>query len=416
MSWKTLRSLLLGLTIANVAACSSESASDEDETDGPSEDELRATLGTANLDPTKPARIILVGDASHLGDQPLHAALARGRRYREASPNDQVVLYLTDEVTANQAKRFGLNVVPADFAKMRGKAIVESLTHFKAIVSIDFVGHSSPFGISLDHASGDTNIKANTPNVDSLSQNFDRTRNPYVAFNGCNAGIEAARLLSIAWKVPISGAFTGSNFERLHTDGHWYADIDGQTPSKAFATTNDKAFKTPVDCSQGACYRLRPMNYPYNGYWGVFGRGLGHYKFFCAEDEATCKKGMAHAMLGFVSVRPLTLASSREDFEAVVLDYLCPTSADPETYARCAREIPRAAASGEGFTPFSNPDKVVECTLTSCDATIACRKDAAGEPQPHTCSIKAPPAPAQSHTTPNEYQLLMSGFDLIRTR
>lgn len=379
-----------------------------------SEDELRAVLGTQSLDPSKPARVLLVGDSAHLGDAPLEAALARARRYREVFPNDQIVIYLPDGDSTSTANGYGLKPVQADYAKMRGTAIAQSLLHFSKLVSVDFYGHSSPFGLSLDHTKGDTNLKSTTPNIGDLAAKFDRSRNPYATFNGCNAGIVAARELSAAWGIPVSGAFTGSNFERLHRDGHWYADSDGLTPSEDFVTTNAASYKTPVPCKEGACFRMRPMNYPYAGYYGRFGRGLGHYKFFCAfDDEATCAKGMAHALLGFPSVKPVSPSSPRADFEAVVLDYLCPTTADPQTFARCADALPKAAASGQGYTPFSDPSKVVECSMKSCDAEIACTRDADGNPQPGTCTIHAPPAPAESHTTPEEYKWFMRGFDLL---
>lgn len=102
----------------------------EDGTESGSEDELRAVLGTAELDPTKPARILLVGDSAHLGDAPLQSALARGRRYREEYPNDQVVVYMPDADSTAKANSYGLTPVRADYAKMRGAAIVESLRHF----------------------------------------------------------------------------------------------------------------------------------------------------------------------------------------------------------------------------------------------------------------------------------------------
>ncbi len=401
-------------SVAFAFGCSSTAGS---ETEEASEDELRAVLGTASLDPSKPARILLVGDSAKLGDAPLQSALARGRRYREEYPNDQVVVYMPDADTSAKAARYGLTPVSADYTKMRGTAIVESMRHFSAIVSIDFYGHSSPFGISLDHSKGDTNIKASTPNVAELASRFARDRNPYATFNGCNAGIVAASELSALWRVPISGAYTGSNFERLHRDGHWYADLEGQTPSKEFVTTNAASYRTPVPCGDGACYRLRPTNYPYSGYWGKFGRGLGHYKFFCNfEDEAACAKGMAHSLIAFPSVKPISFSSSREDFQSVLLDYLCPATASASTFETCAREIQAAAESGKGYTPYANPTKVVECSMKSCDAEILCRKDASGASMPGTCTVKAPPAATESRTTPEEYKWFLRGFDLLKAR
>ena len=394
-----------------MVGCAAAPAEDADETN----DELRAVLGAQSLDPNLPTRLLLIGDSAHLGDTPTESALARARRYKEAFPGDQVVLYLPDEATTASVKKYDdLKPVQADYSKMRSTQLVQSLTHFNKIVSIDFYGHSSPFALSLDHTSVDTNLRETTPNIGELTAKFDRSRNAFATFNGCNAGERAAQLLAVLWKIPVAGAFTGSQFERLHSDGHWYADIAGEKPTTgSFVTTNSSSYKSAVQCSEGACWRMRPMNYAYNGYYGKFDLGLGHYKFFCGSaDDTTCAKGMAESLLGFPSVKALgssLTAKDRADFEAVVLDYLCPTSEDPATFDQCVT----ALRGGAGFTPFSNPAKAASCDMHKCNAELTCKLRPDGNPVPGTCTLKGQ-ADTAGATTPEEYRWFMKGFDLLK--
>src|SRR5690348_1718658 len=87
-----LSSLLLA-----IPAC----ANHADAEDSGAEDELVATFDrTGRIDLTKTTRILLIGDSHHLADLPLWSATTRARRYAELHPDEQIVLFVTKDVSS----------------------------------------------------------------------------------------------------------------------------------------------------------------------------------------------------------------------------------------------------------------------------------------------------------------------------
>ena len=88
--------LVLGAT---ALGCSAEADGTDDP--GESEDNLVATFDKKGaIDLTKPSRILLVGDSDKLGNLPLFAATGKARRYAQLYPNDQIVLFVTQDAKA----------------------------------------------------------------------------------------------------------------------------------------------------------------------------------------------------------------------------------------------------------------------------------------------------------------------------
>ena len=233
-------------------ACASEVERDEADA---TEDQLVASFDkTGKIDVAKTTHILLVGDSDELGELPLYAASTRARRYAQLYPNDQIVLFVTKDVSSSTVARtsatvvrqepFGDAVALADLSRLTGPKLVAALDRFARIASIDFFGHSSPFGALLESSGDDRVLAPALPlNMAVLKDNFARDANPYVTFNGCNGAAHVAPELSRLWQLPVSGALTGSNFQELMSDGRWYFNDEGfSPPGMRKAAKNDRSF------------------------------------------------------------------------------------------------------------------------------------------------------------------------------
>ncbi len=397
-SWSLMTMLFVALA---AVACG---ASDADESES-SEDDLVATFDrSGRIDLAKTTHILLVGDSDELGAQPLRAATTRARRYAQLYPNDQVVLFITKDATDAQIAQtgatlvqqepFGSAVTLSDLTALRSDKLVAALARFQRIASLDFFGHSSPFGALLE-AEGDVrSLGPGMPgNLAALASRFARDRNPYVTLNGCNGGVSVAAALSKMWQLPVSGALTASNFEVLMNDGRWYPDDPKQiAPGLSRVSKNNRSFGPQLtpSCSSGACVRMKPQNAPY---WGVWSRpegfqfGINYYKFFCdyVDPNNTCAKGMATSLYAFPSVKPIDSRSSDADFTEVLADFFCSSSSDPTWFDTCKSGLLQAAATGAAFSPMKVSNAyTLECDFAKCQQKFRCDV-VGGVPQKHSC-------------------------------
>ena len=400
------RSFFAGLALLLpifAVACATEV--DGDEADA-TEDQLVATFDkTGKIDVTKTTHLLLVGDSDQLGELPLYAASTRARRYAQLHPNDQIVLFVTKDVSSSTVARtsatvvrqepFGNAVALADLSRLTGPKLVAALDRFSRIASIDFFGHSSPFGALLESSGDDRVLAPSLPlNMSVLKDNFARDTNPYVTFNGCNGAAHVAPELSRLWQLPVSGALTGSNFQELMSDGRWYFNDEGfSPPGTTRSPKNEKSFgpgSTP-SCGAGACVRMKPQDSPYRGVWASpdtgFQYGLGYYKFFCdyADPQSTCAKGMAESLYSFPSIKPIDKSASDADMKDVLADFFCSGSKDPAWFDGCKTGLFAAQASGAAFSPMrSQNDYTHECDFKSCQQKLRC-KVVDGTPQKKSC-------------------------------
>jgi hypothetical protein len=444
-SFFSVAALALLLPLASIA-CASEGGADADEPDA-TEDQLVATFDrTGKIDVAKTSHILLVGDSDELGELPLYAATTRARRYAQLYPNDQIVLFVTKDVTSTTVAQtsatvvrqepFGNNVALADLSRLTTTKLVAALDRFARIASIDFFGHSSPFGALLE-SSGDNRVLAPSMpgNMASLKDNFARDLNPYVTLNGCNGAAHVAPELSKLWEVPVSGALTGSNFQELMSDGRWYFNDEGFSPEGTQrAAKNDKSFgpaSTP-SCGAGACVRMKPQDSPYRGVWASpdtgFQYGLGYYKFFCdyADPQSTCARGMAASLYAFASIKPIDRAASDADVKEVLADFFCSGSKDPTWFDGCRTALFASAASGAAFSPMrSQNDYSHECDFKSCQQKLRC-KIVDGTAQKKSCvwvsaacrddqpADACRPKNAVKQTTNKEFARYLAGHALLR--
>jgi hypothetical protein len=444
------RSVFAGLALLLpilAVACAPEEAAD-DEADA-TEDQLVATFDkTGKIDVAKTTHILLVGDSDELGELPLYAASTRARRYAQLYPNDQIVLFVTKDVSSSTVARtsatvvtkepFGDSVALADLSRLTGPKLVQALDRFGRIASLDFFGHSSPFGALLESSGDDRVLAPALPlNMSVLKDNFARDTNPYVTLNGCNGAAHVAPELSKLWQLPVSGALTGSNFQELMSDGRWYFNDEGFSPAGTTrAAKNDKSFgaaSTP-SCGAGACVRMKPQDSPYRGVWASpatgFQYGLGYYKFFCdyADPQNTCAKGMAASLYAFASIKSIDKNAADTDVKDVLADFFCSGSSDPAWFDGCKTNLLAAAASGAAFSPMrSQNDYSHECDFKSCQQKLRC-KVVDGTPQKKSCvwvsaacrddqsAESCRPKNAVKQTTNKELARYLEGHKLLRGR
>ncbi len=369
------------------------------------------------LDRARTTHILAIGYSHGQGDQFARAALSRALRYREAFPERQIVVLGSPETGSSSdaalLRSFGLEIIEEEggFSDTR---LLERMSEFQAIASFDFFGHSSPWAVGLDSTEARLGTSTSEAKLVAVRSHF--TRDAYATLNGCNAGYFFGPALSKLWKIPVSAALTGSNFQELHVDGKFYFNDDGVHPAGPWASSNARSYRTEKSCDEGACYRMKPENTPYNGYWGDFsGGGLGFYEFFCNYPEAdqTCRRTMALSLYGFPSVEPADASSTRAGFERVVFDYLCPNDVTGERGASCRAGIAGAVAAGSlVYSSFrGNP---LECADSGCTFELDCARDSSGTPTPGTCTSSAP-RNAASTSLVRTYKRLMEGYDEIHT-
>lgn len=446
MSFRNIACLAaLALTTSLALGCSAEADVPVDDGSGDSQDNLVATFDKSGaIDLTKPTRILLVGDSDKLGELPLWAATGRARRYAQLYPNDQVVLFTTQDVSTADVTQVGAqavkeepfgNVKLTDLSRLSTDKLVAALDRFKKIASLDFFGHSSPFGALLE-ASGDKR-SLEPGNMGVLADNFDRSRDPYVTLNGCNGGVSVAAQMSKVLKLPVSGALTGSNFQELMNDGKFYIGDDGFFPAGLRrASVNDRSFgaDTRASCARGACVRMKPQDAPYRGVWANpetgFQYTLSYYKFFCNYDDPTktCERGMARSLYGFLTEKPVDARSSDADFKLALADWFCTRSTDPAWFDQCKASLESAVAEDKPFTPQRTAkDFAIECDRTGCNSQQEFRCTlVGGVPQKKTCvwvqkgcaADKKPDACRAPNTNPRttvtEYKAYLAGQKLLR--
>lgn len=381
-----------------------------------SDEGVVAVLGAAGIDTTRTTHLLVIGYSHGQGTQFAQAAMARAYRYRELYPDHQVVFFGAVEsggsrTDADVMAELGAKVISDDpDEKFYDETLLLRMQAFESLASFDFYGHSSPWAIGVE-STGPRLATGSTVDLTAVRGSF--TSDAYATLNGCNAGRELAPVLSEAWQIPVSGALTGSNFQALHTNGKWYVNDPGRAPSTEWASANGQSYTTSLSCSKGACLRLKPEDAPYHGYWGNFDGGLGHYQFFCNDDngEVECARRMALSLVASVSVHPLSLSSSREEFEDVVLDWLCPNDASSARFDACKTELREAALTARGYSSFRGIP--LECTDAGCDCNMVCEATSSGDPKPGTCSDDVSVA-EEPMAQVGEYRRYMAGFDVLR--
>ncbi|MCB0411118.1 MAG: hypothetical protein KDD22_01245, partial [Bdellovibrionales bacterium] len=227
------------------------------------------------------------------------------------------------------------------------------------------------------------------------------------------SGWAMAQRLAKLWNIAVAGTFTESQFELLHSDGHFYAGDVRFAPNKKWAIRNEDLGS---NCSLYGCTRMRPNNKSYQGWWGVFdGAFVSHFKFFCPLKVHECQKRMALSLYGFLSENSLRPDSTLEEFSVVAKEYLCPVSKDRNITEECfegldeletdVSKVEPGANLGDRSIEYNQNGEQLYCTLHGCFANIECDTT----DKTHTCEI-TDQSSKRSRTLAWEYWHLINGY------
>ncbi len=363
----------------------------------------------------KPTRILIAGRGDELGTQFQEVARGKAKKYLEQFPGQQIILLASEEPGIDNIsllRKWDFFLQRNYHSTFDGRVFVDEVEKFKKIASIDIFSHSSAqFGIHLD---GKTHrLTTTTENLDRLIGHF--MTNAYVILHGCNAGFNLAPFLSTMWGVPVAGALTSTNFQKLHSDGQFYLTEEGFYPSSDWAKSNALSFKNEVNCNAGMCLRLKPDNNGYTGFWGEYNDGgLPFYKFFCTKNsQVDCTKAMAQSLLSFVGNSKIDKNSSLDDYKKVAFDFLCPISAKKDLRKECETNLESALVSGDfTYNPFNRTQ--VECDFHGCKAKIKCQTIfITGIIKPGTCTLLNQ-FDGKSTTLVREFKAYLEGYKNLK--
>jgi hypothetical protein len=356
------------------------------------------------VDYNKVSRLLVSGRGTDLGLQPQLSATGRAQLYRRNSPNDQLVLISVLENDKNEAlllKNGWVFLVKNDL-KFETEVASKEILKFNRIRSLEFFGHNSPtLGTQSDGLGFRFDFRK--PVVAKIASHF--VKGAYAMIHGCNSGWISAPALAKTWGIAVAGSLTGTRFERLHSNGHFYVADDNKAPNANWASTNPDL---DIDnCWQGGCWRMRPQYTRYKGKWGDFtGPLLMHYKFFCPNDVAACEKSMAMSLYGFLAEKSLQPNSSYTEFREVAKEFLCPLYKDRVITEECLSELDKIeAGTGNTKAYYSINDAQLTCNFQSCTGKMTC--------DDHTCTVEGRQS-KNSETLAQEYLHFLNGFKVLQ--
>lgn len=380
--------------------------------------------------------MIILSRGNDLGNMPQLSGFTAAQKLQDVYPNDQIVLFVPQEapgqLSAIRQTQPSAYLVESKldtknrFPMLDAKRLFDELVTFEKIASIHTFGHGAiPEGVFLDripYSDRDIRWHPNSPQPPRLVGHF--TEDAFVNLNNCNLGHSMASMLSSLWKVPVSGALTGSHFEILMPNGQF--EMASEVHKQGSTTTRGLLEKEKSCVRFGTvsgCYRMRPENTLYDGKYGKFRQTLPIYKFFCVGlSEDVCLKGMARSMMSAVTAtaveKDLRAESARESFARAAREWLCPVG-NARTRQTCFNklvEIDQAMLSSKQpteierlYTPMSRAGSA-QCTFTGCYEKSQCMT---AHLKTWECAKTEAP-PARSTTFVDEYMNYMKGFALLQ--
>ena len=367
----------------------------------------------SRIDATKRTHVVVSGVGEELGMLPQMAAATKIKKIAEAFPGEQIYFVAAEEKEDNEdtLAELGFKYVRHVDRDLTPDRLVTEIGGLQNIASLHYYGHSAiSKGLFLDKPNGTDEVRM-LPTDKAWGKLAGRfSDDAFVTLNGCNGGHILAPILSKMWGVPVAGALTGSAFETLHDDGHFYRSDREMKPYRSRSSMN--IFSKEYRCSSGACVRMRPDNVIYNGHYGQYTQGLNFYKFFCVGiSEEKCLSGMARSIFATVSDQSLSAKPTAAEFAHNVREWLCPVGKyGSDRQANCMSQLEAlrspVSSSARLYTPF--PEGSMQCTFLTCYANPACSRPA-NTPQ---CALSEE-APDRSTTFVDEYLAYMKGFALI---
>ncbi len=376
-------------------------------------------VGTLNerseLSPSRPTHVLVVGTArGNESDQYFQSAVLKGLIYLDRYPSHQVIIISNPDVINGTNRevfnRFNVSIIATERARLETSHLVRIMTQFQTIMSFDYFGHSSPWSLNLS-GSGRLDPVRDAQQLITLRSHFHEYA--FVNLNGCNGGFQIAPALSRVWQVAVSGALTGTFFERLQADGKWYKKIDRTSSERVHF--NRFTFDNSRSCLDGVCWRMKPQRHSYASYWGNFisGGGLSFNKFFCNYDDnrSNCLQSMAKSIISHASAYNFGPKPSWEEYQTLVFDYLCSTARDPNYFDRCVEGILSAYNSGSDEFQM-HPGNALDCNFSGCNARVSCERDRNGNPTGGSCELLAP-RNQNPRSLVREYRAYKLGYGLL---
>lgn len=326
------------------------------------------TIFTLNggLDNNKTTDVYIIGYGPEMATLFAQSAIANALKVNELYPERQQLFFWAfdrgEEEDLNFVMSKGFSVVETNKNKLNMSKILPYLKGLKSISSFHFFGHSSAwFGLGLQEG---MRFDEGASKISFMKSLF--TPNAYAILHGCNTGFYSAPNLSKIWQIPVFGSLTSTDFQKLHNNGNWYHNNEGQYPSGGWASTNTLSFLENKPCRDSACIRMKANNHPYTGHWGTYDIGLPFLKAFCNYDsKGNCSKGIVEAVLSFPSVVATNNTPTVEEYKKLVTDFLCPQMPDSSVNANC-----RKILSGENPNAKYFRGAQLNCSLSTCDFEI----------------------------------------------
>lgn len=326
---------------------------------------------------SKPTHVVVAGTAHEAGMLFQQAAITKALKYRELYPNDQIVFLSQHEGefenNATWLKKRGVEVLVQNKKDLTTEKFVDHLKEFSQIRTLDIFSHSAAsYGIQLSSITRGK-VGPNDKKIAQLKGHF--TADAMITLNGCNSGFFVAPAWSKTLGVPVSGSLTSTDFQELHTNGNYYLNNPESMPKDSpRAETNTLAFESAPNCKLGLCIRMKPVNGPYNGYWGSYYEGgLPFYKLFCTGvSDEVCTKAYQTMARHFISTKNLKTDTSFDAYKTVVQDMLCPISANKPWREECVKALNEVEAdqSLTTYNPFRG--KQLQCDNQGCSFELDC--------------------------------------------
>ncbi|MGZ3809317.1 MAG: hypothetical protein ACXVCE_14630, partial [Bacteriovorax sp.] len=221
----------------------------------------------SSFDPEKPTHVIIVGSAAKEdSDQFFQSGVARAQRLKGLWPNHQVVIMSSPEVRGTDDEKvfndFNIVVYKMVNNTFTGDKLMAELGEIQKIASINFYGHSSPWGLKLGKSDAAFDPTAFTKSLANLRSKL--LPNAYMTISSCNSGFSIAPELSRVLEIPVAGSLTSSVFERIESDGLWYKEDDWTKEN--YVEVNSRSYSEELPCALGLCWRMKPSRYNYSSY------------------------------------------------------------------------------------------------------------------------------------------------------
>ncbi len=319
------------------------------------------------IDYEKPTHFFVADSGYKLVSLFQEAATGRLQRLKEVYPGHQFILIAYNESrwrpqfdNLSFLKRWGYEIIKEEYSYiLNDLAMFREMKSFKKIHSLDIFSHANINGAVFSVYGGYSGSEINFVPTATIS------------LFGCNAGYKLAGILSETFGIPVSASLTSSDFQKLHTLGDYFRNDEHLKPTTGqWSRSNDLSFNQPVSCSKGVCVRMKPDEFPYTGMHGAYPYGLPYYKFFCPGlTEERCLQAKSQWILGFLSLKPLHIRSSYEDYKLVVRDVLCPNNYRTNVKAECTQKLIESESDPlVVYSPFKG--NMIQCDWQGCDFTV----------------------------------------------